>query len=291
METERERALRIAVAIAREHGVVVQQPVVLRELYALVAHLTPVPVVARVELNALFGPPAPWVESALSLSEFLATGGAAVAPPSDLLPPGPHEREGLVVSFWRYVENDPEAPLDAEAAGRSLAAIHELARSYTGDLPRFWPPREVEQLAARPQLAPVLGRADVALVRRRLDVVLATVPTGGDDVLHGDAHVGNCLRTADGPVWIDFDGACRGPLDWDAASMLMRAHFFGSHRESEVAYAAAFGDRYTEKELAPFVELRALLTVTWLALLAARRPELAPELEPRLAWLRSRDTR
>jgi len=37
--------------------------------------------------------------------------------------------------------------------------------------------------------------------------------------LHGDAHPGNVLLTADGPRWTDFEDVCLGPVEWDLASM------------------------------------------------------------------------
>jgi thiamine kinase-like enzyme len=42
--------------------------------------------------------------------------------------------------------------------------------------------------------------------------------SGEEAVLHGDAHPGNLLPTAQGLLWIDFEDACRGPLEWDYAT-------------------------------------------------------------------------
>jgi len=35
--------------------------------------------------------------------------------------------------------------------------------------------------------------------------------------LHGEAHDRNLLSTPDGLRWIDLEGACVGPLEWDLA--------------------------------------------------------------------------
>jgi len=35
--------------------------------------------------------------------------------------------------------------------------------------------------------------------------------------LHGEPHSGNVLHTPLGLRWIDFEGTCRGPLEWDLA--------------------------------------------------------------------------
>jgi len=33
--------------------------------------------------------------------------------------------------------------------------------------------------------------------------------------IHGDAHLGNVLFTAKGPLWTDFEAASMGPREWD----------------------------------------------------------------------------
>jgi hypothetical protein len=41
--------------------------------------------------------------------------------------------------------------------------------------------------------------------------------------LHGEPHAGNRLRTSSGIRWIDFENACRGPVEWDLAFLPERA--------------------------------------------------------------------
>lgn len=38
-------------------------------------------------------------------------------------------------------------------------------------------------------------------------------------MLHGGPHTANLFATREGPRWIDFDTACRGPLEWDLAHL------------------------------------------------------------------------
>ena len=45
-------------------------------------------------------------------------------------------------------------------------------------------------------------------------------PTGHVQPLHGDAHAGNLIATRDGLLWIDFEDVCRGPVEWDLATMM-----------------------------------------------------------------------
>jgi hypothetical protein len=37
--------------------------------------------------------------------------------------------------------------------------------------------------------------------------------------VHGDAHMGNVFITPTGPLWTDFETACFGPREWDAAGV------------------------------------------------------------------------
>jgi hypothetical protein len=37
--------------------------------------------------------------------------------------------------------------------------------------------------------------------------------------LHGSPHAGNWLRTTEGLVLLDFETACRGPLEWDLTAL------------------------------------------------------------------------
>jgi thiamine kinase-like enzyme len=55
-------------------------------------------------------------------------------------------------------------------------------------------------------------------------------PRGIIQPLHGDAHPGNLIATHDGLMWIDFEDVCRGPLEWDLASMMDPAAALLHHR-------------------------------------------------------------
>ncbi|MCK2221800.1 hypothetical protein MF672_049540 [Actinomadura sp. ATCC 31491] len=137
-------AVAAAVAVAREHGVRVERPVVLNDSFNVRVHLRPAPVVARVPTVTAYGRerPAEVLRRELAVVAWLHAAEAAVVPPSGLLPPGPHLRDGFAVSFWTHVEHDPGRVVPAETAGRSLAELHAALRGYPGELPYLWPVRE-----------------------------------------------------------------------------------------------------------------------------------------------------
>ena len=129
-------------------------------------------------------------------------------PPSGLLDPGPYRHGGHVVTFWQYVE--PKREVDPVAAGEGLRAIHEALADYEGELPSL----HTDDLAwITDSLEP---SADVELVRE----LGLRQPAGRAQALHGDAHLANCLP---GPLWHDFETACRGPRELDLAALALSA--------------------------------------------------------------------
>ncbi len=108
---ERQRhAVEAVVVLARENGLRVEEPTVLNDLFSLMVHLKPAPVVARVAtcMPRLRTPIEDWLEREIAVMTYLAQQGAPVVTPSRELPPGPHERDGYWMSFWTYVEPDPD---------------------------------------------------------------------------------------------------------------------------------------------------------------------------------------
>jgi len=232
------------VKVAREHGLPTSDPLVLRDLTNLIVHLRPAPVVARVQLTlgALRG--RAWAETEIDAALFLARAGAPIAPPARDIDPGPHEVDGMLVTFWQRVDHDP-ARADAVAAGRSLRELHDAFAAYEGELPTCDRLSEVRGLLADPKLRAFAERLPP----------LEGVP------IHGDAHLRNVLWSPDGPLWSDLENICRGPREFDLACLRFRPL-----PESDAAIAA-YGDHDGEA-----VE-RALMYVT--LFLAAVTPLVA----------------
>src|SRR5262249_29395260 len=140
-------AIDAAVAVAREHGLRVEEPVVLRDRLNVLIHLRPAPVVARVAGTiARVRPGDDWLRPELAGAAWLADAGAPVVAPSAELPPGPHHHEGRVLSFWTYIED--RGPADPAAAGAALRDVHEALRGFDGALPAFGLVTEAEALLA-----------------------------------------------------------------------------------------------------------------------------------------------
>src|SRR5262245_29065045 len=183
-----DRAVRAATTVAAQHGLASTEPIVLAHHSNALVHLAPAPVVARVAtLTAELRPGPHWLRREVEVGAYLAAVGAAVVPPSDELPPGPHEQDGLYLTFWRLTPAAGE--VDARAAGVALRVIHDALANYGGALPTLDPLGETDRLLARSELAP----ADRALLARASEEavgVLSGVPPAAQ-VLHGDAHLSN----------------------------------------------------------------------------------------------------
>lgn len=273
---ETQSAVAAAVAAAREQGVRCEEPIVLRDAWHVLVHLAPSPIVARASqsLDWPGGPSADDVVRELAVASHAARRGAPVVPPSDELDPGPHEQDGHVVTFWRYVESTGE--VDGRAAGRGLRAIHDALEDYDGSLPAAAHPEDVHEM-----LATLGDSEDTRLLR---DIV-SYPPDLPGHALHGDAHLWNCIASAGGPLWHDFETACRGPREYDLAALVLNDLVRGPDQSAREALAA-YGEHDAEL-LDAVVPLYAAWVYTSMLTAVPRRPELGPMLEVRLRWLRN----
>jgi hypothetical protein len=258
-----ESAVAAAIAVASSYGLCSDDPVVLRDAWHVLVHLRPLPVVARVSSGRPLQP-AERVARELDVGSHAARAGARVVPPSDLLPPGPHRHGGHLVAFWKYVE--PVGELDPDQAGRALREIHDALADYSDELP------DLHTRDLNDMLDNLDPSDDVDLLRE-----LGTrVPAGVWQAAHGDAHLANCMP---GPLWHDFETACRGPREFDLAPLVLW--------ENEAARRALAGYGDHDKDvLEQCVPVYAAWICASMMVALPERPEEAPELAERLRWLR-----
>ncbi|MGY2061981.1 aminoglycoside phosphotransferase family protein, partial [Nocardia gipuzkoensis] len=108
------RALNAAVTAGRELGLAVSEPTVLHDVFSVVVHLAPSPVVVRVptvvpEYLDLDGQ-ATRQRIELDVVAWLVEQDAPVIPPSPLVPREPVRRNGFSMTFWQFVELDSSEP-------------------------------------------------------------------------------------------------------------------------------------------------------------------------------------
>lgn len=211
---------RVAVELAARHGVRCAEPVVLRDGSNLLLHLVPAPVVARVA--TLTAPVRPDIAATMAkdvaLAAHLAGNGFPVAAPSAELPAGPHRLWGRIVTFWTYVEHDPDHVWRPEQVGPLLADLHAALRDFPGELPVV-PPLDLADILRYLGDDPLLTDDDRTTLTETAHRIETTLDPADAVPLHGDAHPGNLLHTRHGPVWTDFEDAWRGPVGWDLACL------------------------------------------------------------------------
>lgn len=272
------RAVAAAKTVAESYGLKVEDPEVLADAYAVRVHLRPAPVVARVStFTALLREPIEtWLARELSVVGFLAARGAPVVPPSDALPPGPHQHDGLHISFWRYVQPVSDSPPAPEVTGKMLSELHDVMREYPGELPLLAPPfNDIPRgLARLERIGNVLPAEDLAMLKERADHLLPRLQRLTDPLqpLHGDAHGNNLIPTRQGLLWNDFEDTCLGPIAWDVSSL--------AFADSDAA--AAYPNAPDPATLELYRQVRLLHGVVWVFALL---PEFSEWAEPARAML------
>jgi hypothetical protein len=208
------RAVDAASAIASALGLPADDATVLHDSNKLTVRLLPADVVARIaptdQQNADFE---------IEVARRLAGLGAPVAELEPRVQPRVHQYNGFVVTLWRYYRPLPAAAVPATGYAEALRRLHSCMREVDVPTPHFTDRvASAQRLIADRDLTPALAEADRQLLGDTLSTLKARVLTrGGDQLLHGEPHPGNLLNTAHGPLFIDFETCCRGPVEFDLA--------------------------------------------------------------------------
>lgn len=287
------RAVAAATSAGRDLGLRVDDPRVLYDVFSVIVHLAPAPVVVRVPTVL---PPSysttPEAQTAQQRSElavagWLADHGHPVVPPSPLVPREPVRREGFSMTFWQYVEQVSDSELAMIRRIEQTARLHAALRDYPGDDLGFWAPFGTyipEGLAALEHLPDLLDSADLERAQREW-AVLAPVLTSraafesafpGVDVqpIHGDAPYHNMITTADGDLWSDFELVTMGAVESDLAMVGV---------DGVAAYDAAatrLGLRTLDERVLRVTDAAGLLAVVACLAMAPQLPMLTTGVQP-----------
>ena len=209
------RAVAAARATAASLGLAADDAIVLHDSNKLTLRLLPCDVLARV------APEADQVaQLEVELAQRLAEVGCPVAALEPRVEPGVHERDGFVVTLWTYYEpvTPPEVP-PADYA-RALTRLHAGMRELDVPTPHFTDRVEqAQRLLADRDRTPALADGDRELLVDTLRSLRRAISEHGtaDQLLHGEPHPGNLLPTKDGPLFVDLETCCRGPVEFDLA--------------------------------------------------------------------------
>lgn len=209
------RAVAAAKSAAAGLGLSADDAIVLHASNRLALRLLPSDVLARVASAAH---EAAQLEVDLVLG--LACSDAPVAALDPRVPPRVYERDGFEITLWTYyaAESSRElAPAEyADALSRLHIGMHEvdlLTPHFTDRV------KEAETVVASLDRTPDFTAADQDLLGNTLTTMTRAIRERGarEQLLHGEPHPGNVLNTKNGPLFIDLETSCRGPVEFDLA--------------------------------------------------------------------------
>jgi hypothetical protein len=202
-------------SIALALDLTVDDAVVLQNSNKLAVRLLPCDVLARVaplaQQVALFE---------LELAQRLAKTESPVAALEPRVKPRAYERDGFVVTLWTYYPSVTPPEVAPVPYANALKRLHSGMRKLDVVTPHFTDRvSEAQQLVANLDQTPALADADRELLSGALGSLRRTIADRGDaeQLLHGEPHPGNLLSTKNGPLFIDLETCCRGPVEFDLA--------------------------------------------------------------------------
>ncbi|CAM5373653.1 Aminoglycoside phosphotransferase OS=Streptomyces gougerotii OX=53448 GN=GCM10010227_41860 PE=4 SV=1 [Streptomyces diastaticus subsp. diastaticus] len=230
-EPEVHRAVVAAREVAASLGLPAEEAAVLHDSNKLTLRLLPADTLARV------APVADQVARfEVGLARRLTAAGCPVGTLDPRVAPDVHERDGFVVTLWTYYP--PAAPGGVPPAdlARALAVLHAGMRELDVPAPRFTERvARAQHLLADHDRTPALAPEDRALLQETLGATAEWITARGapEQLLHGEPHPGNVLATARGPLFIDLETCCRGPVEFDLAHTpeAAGAHYPGADQE------------------------------------------------------------
>jgi aminoglycoside phosphotransferase (APT) family kinase protein len=211
--SEAQRAIAAAISTASSLGLTADDVIVLQDSNRITLRLLPGDVLAQVS------PATHQPQFEIDLARRLIEAGAPVSAPDLRVEPRVYEQDGFLVTLWTYYEPLPSEISAADYAD-ALAQLHAGMRKVDYPTPHFTDRvAEAQQVVADRDISPGLTDADREYLGNALRDLRRVVTERGatDQLLHGEPHPGNLLNTKDGPLFIDLETCCRGPVEFDLA--------------------------------------------------------------------------
>ena len=210
-----QRALAAAMSIASALGLTVDDAIVLHDSNKLAVRLLPCDVLARV------APAAHQVARfEIELAQRLAETESPVAALEPRVEPRAYECDGFVITFWTYHKPVTSREVSPADYANALERLHAGMRKLDVRTPHFTDRvDQAQRLAESSNLSPELADADRKLLINTLRCRRQAIGDCGaaEQLLHGEPHPGNVLSTKTGPMFIDLETCCRGPVEFDLA--------------------------------------------------------------------------
>jgi len=230
------RAVAASIACAAALDLKVDDAVVLHNSNRLAVRLAPCEVLARVAP----GEAQAGAEFEVLLARRLAETDSPVAELEPRVEPRVYLRDDFAVTLWTYYRAVPPGDFAPAEYAEALERLHAGMRQVTVKVPHFTERvAEAQWLVGHAETTPELLVSDRDLLRDTLQRFTdAVVGRGaGEQLLHGEPHPGNLLRTEKGLLFVDLETTCRGPVEFDVA-----------HAPEEVGQAYRAADRELLRE-------------------------------------------
>ncbi|MGW5733024.1 MULTISPECIES: phosphotransferase enzyme family protein [Streptomyces] len=250
------RAVAAARSVAMSLGLPADDARVLHNSNKVALRLLPCDVVARV---AVVGQEVAAFE--VELAQGLAKIGGPVGPVEPSAGARVFVRDGFAVTLWTY-HAPATSHLSPAAYAAALERLHTGLRTIDMPSPRFTDRiTEAQEVVADPNRSPQLADTDRVFLGGTLADLRRAIAArdAGEQLLHGEPHPGNVLNTNQGPLFIDWETCCRGPVEFDLAHVpaAVCAHYPGADqglleecRQLVIAMVAAWrwerGDQFPD---------------------------------------------
>ncbi|MGR6963428.1 hypothetical protein ACU610_03080 [Geodermatophilus sp. URMC 61] len=224
----RQRAVAAAVAAGLAEGLDVREPVVLYDVFSVVVHLAPAPVVVRVPTvlpHTVRADPAgqlAQMQIELAVCAWLAERAFPAVRPAAARP---WVHDGQAMTAWELVEVSA-GPVPEEDQGAAVARLHAVLADCPVEL-GWWFPLDASVAEGLDRLPGLLPEEDVERARAEWGLLRplaedpaafsAAFPDAHVQPVHGDAPFYNLLPTTTGPVASDLEHVHRGLREWDLA--------------------------------------------------------------------------
>ena len=209
-------AVGAAVSTASALDLTVDDAVLLHDSKRITLRLRPCDVLARVaHMEGKRG-----AEFEVVVARRLAETDSPVASLDPRVEPRVYVRDGFVITVWTYYE--PVFARDVAPAdyAQALERLHAGMRHVHLNAPHFTDRvAEAQALVADHARTPDLRDADRELLSTALQESTWAIGQrdAAEQLLHGEPHPGNLLRTRHGLLFSDLETSCRGPVEFDVA--------------------------------------------------------------------------
>ena len=213
--SEARRAVEAGGSTASALGLRVEDAVVIHNSDRIALRLIPCDVLARVAPSAHQA----GSEFEVELARRLAATGGPVAELEPRVECRVHLRDGFAISLWTYYEPAGSGIAPAEYAG-ALTQLHAALRQVDLKAPHFTDRVAGAQAEVGDrERTPTLLGPDRELLSITLSRLSSSISRwgAGEQLLHGEPHPGNLLSTRRGPLFVDLETCCRGPIEFDVA--------------------------------------------------------------------------